>query len=140
MQPSYTVSADDTIQNADKIQITLQDAHDAGDPIEFFDSIDYEYLPYKSYEYTSEYDGYECVGEGIAKYLLQKEVDALMDLLYMYLQQVEEQFGGTQGDHNVTEIKFSLAQELLNKCQGDLSKVKEVTIINNPYEGSHNLA
>ena len=25
----------------------------------------------------------------------QKEVDALMDLLYMYLQQVEEQFGGT---------------------------------------------
>ena len=25
-----------------------------------------------------------------------------------------EQFGGTQGDHNVTEIKFSLAQELLN--------------------------
>ena len=77
LQPSYTVSADDTIQNTDKIQITLQDAHDAGDPIEFFDSIDYEYLPYKSYEYTSEYDGYECVGEGIAKYLLQKEVDAL---------------------------------------------------------------
>ncbi len=77
LQPSYTVSADDTIQNADKIQITMQDAHDAGDPIEFYDSIDYEYLPYKSYEYTSEYDGYECIGEGIAKYLLQKEVDAL---------------------------------------------------------------
>lgn len=32
-----------------------------------------------------------------------------------------------------------LAQELLNKCQGDLSKVKEGTIINNPYEGAINL-
>ena len=32
-----------------------------------------------------------------------------------------------------------LAQELLAKCQGDLSKVKEATIINNPYEEAINL-
>ena len=77
LQPSFRVSADDTVQSADRIQITLQDAHDVGDAIEFFDQIDYEYLPYVTYEYTSEYDGYECIGEGVAKYLLQKEVDAL---------------------------------------------------------------
>ena len=77
LQPSFKINADDTIQGADKIQITLQDAHDVGDPIEFFDSIDYEYLSARTYVYTSEYDGYECVGEGVARYLLQKEVDAL---------------------------------------------------------------
>lgn len=77
LQPSFRVSADDTIQSADRIQITLQDAHDVGDAIEFFDSIDYEYLSARTYEYTSEYDGYECIGEGVARYLLQKEVDAL---------------------------------------------------------------
>ena len=77
LQPSFRVSADDTVQSADRIQITLQDAHDVGDAIEFFDSIDYEYLSARTYEYTSEYDGYECIGEGVARYLLQKEVDAL---------------------------------------------------------------
>lgn len=32
-----------------------------------------------------------------------------------------------------------LAQELIEKCQGDLSKAKEITIITNPYEGAINL-
>lgn len=32
-----------------------------------------------------------------------------------------------------------LAQELLEKCQGDLSRAKELTIIINPYEGAVNL-
>ena len=77
LQPSFKISADDTIQSSDKIQITLQDAHDVGDAIEFYDSIDYEYLSAKTWEYTSEYDGYECVEDGVAKYLLQKEIDAL---------------------------------------------------------------
>ena len=77
LQPSFKINADDTIQSADRIQIILQDAHDVGDAIEFFDSIDYEYLSARTYEYTSEYDGYECIGEGVARYLLQKEVDAL---------------------------------------------------------------
>lgn len=77
LQPSFRVNADDTIQSADRIQITLQDAHDAGDAIEFFNQINKTRLTEKTYEYTSEYYGYECVGEGIAKYLLQKEVDAL---------------------------------------------------------------
>ena len=32
-----------------------------------------------------------------------------------------------------------LAQELLDKCQGDLSRAKEITIVTNPYEGAINL-
>ena len=45
----------------------------------------------------------------------QKEVDALMDLLYTYLQQVEEQFGGTNvilkviGDHSPLSDKINRA-------------------------------
>ena len=45
----------------------------------------------------------------------QKEVDALMDLLYAYLQQVEEQFGGTNvilkviGDRSVLSEKINKA-------------------------------
>lgn len=45
----------------------------------------------------------------------QKEVDALMDLLYMYLQQVEEQFGGTNvilrviGDRSALSDKINRA-------------------------------
>ena len=45
----------------------------------------------------------------------QKEVDALMDLLYMYLQQVEEQFGGTNvilrviGDRSALSDKINSA-------------------------------
>lgn len=77
LQPSFRVSADDTIQSADRIQIILQDAHDVGDSIEFFNQINKIRLTEKTYKYTSEYDDYECVGDGIAKYLLQKEVDAL---------------------------------------------------------------
>lgn len=77
MQPGFQVSANDTNNQIDRIHITLNDAHDVGDSIEFYDSIEYEYLSAKTYDYTSEYDGYECVEDGVAKYLLQKEIDAL---------------------------------------------------------------
>lgn len=77
LQPGYTVSADDTVTTGNKIQITLQDVHDVGDTIEMYDSINPIQISSSTWEYTSEYDGYECVGDGVAKYLLQKEVDAL---------------------------------------------------------------
>ena len=77
LQPGYTVSADDTVTTGNKIQITLQDAHDAGDAIEMFDNISPIPVSSTTWEYTSEHDGYECVGDGVAKYLLQKEIDAL---------------------------------------------------------------
>lgn len=48
--------------------------------------------------------------------------------------QVAEQFIRNAASHG-----HPLAQELLDKCQGDLSKVKEATIINNPYDEAINL-
>lgn len=77
MQPGFQVSANDTNNQIDRIHITLNDAHDAGDPIEMYDSIEYEYLSAKTWVYTDEYDGWECVDEGVARYLLQMEIDAL---------------------------------------------------------------
>ena len=77
LQPGFQVSANDTNNQIDKIHITLNDAHDAGEPIEMYDSIEYEYLSAKTWVYTDEYDGWECVDEGVARYLLQMEIDAL---------------------------------------------------------------
>lgn len=76
LQPSFTVNANDS-ETINYVEIKLQDAHDVGDTIYFYDEIIYEYLSGKTWEYTSEYNGYECVGAGTAVYLLKKEVDAL---------------------------------------------------------------
>ena len=67
MQPSYTINADDTLGNPNYIEITLTDSHDVGDTLDFYDSVTYEYLSTKTWEYTKEHDGYECVTEGFAK-------------------------------------------------------------------------
>ena len=77
LQPSFNITADDTTQEINKVQISLQDVHTVGDPIDFYNSADYTHLTAKTWVYTDEHDGYECVGDGLAKYLLQKEVDAL---------------------------------------------------------------
>ena len=77
LQPSFNITADDTTQEINKVQISLQDVHTVGDPIDFYNSADYEHLTAKTWVYTAEHNGYECVGDGLAKYLLQKEVDAL---------------------------------------------------------------
>lgn len=75
MQPSYTINADDT-KTTNSISITLTDAHSDGDTLAFYDEINYEYLSGKTWEYTKEHNGYECVADGIARYLLMKEIDA----------------------------------------------------------------
>lgn len=77
LQPSFNINADDTTQEINKVQISLQDVHTVGDPIDFYNSADYTHLTAKTWVYTDEYDGYICVGDGLAKYLLQKEIDAL---------------------------------------------------------------
>lgn len=76
LQPSFTVNANDS-ETINYVEIKLQDSHDVGDVIYFYDNITYEYLSGKTWEYTSEYNGYQCVGAGTATYLLKKEVDAL---------------------------------------------------------------
>lgn len=94
MQPSCTINADDTLGNTNHIEITLTDSHDVGDTLDFYDSATYEYLDAKTWEYTKEHNGYECVSEGFAKYLLMKQVDALGNETnkYMCLEGYEQQF------------------------------------------------
>lgn len=77
MQPTYNINADGTVQEINSIEVTLTDSHDNGGTLEFFDNIDYEYLSARTWEYTSRYGGYECVEEGVARYLLKSEYDAL---------------------------------------------------------------
>lgn len=75
LQPSFTIDADsESMSNT--IKITLKDAHTDGLTLDFYDSVDYEYLSAKTWVYTADYGGYECIGEGTARYLLKKEVDA----------------------------------------------------------------
>ena len=76
LQPSFTVNANDS-GTINYVEIKLQDSHDVGDTLYFYDDITYEYLSGKTWEYTSEYNGYECDGAGTAVYLLKEEVDAL---------------------------------------------------------------
>lgn len=77
MQPTYNINADGTVQEINSIEVTLTDSHDNGGTLEFFDNIDYEYLSARTWEYTSKYGGYECVDEGVARYLLKSEYDVL---------------------------------------------------------------
>lgn len=76
LQPSFTTEGDDSVQNTNKISITLNDAHDNGHVLGFYDSINYEFLSARTWVYTSKYGGYECVADGIARYLLMMEIDA----------------------------------------------------------------
>lgn len=105
MQPSYTINADDTLGNPNYIEITLTDSHDVGDTLDFYDSVTYEYLGTKTWEYTSKYSGYMCVSEGFAKYLLKKQVDALGNETGYYM--VHEGYRSLFNDLNLVEEEFS---------------------------------
>ena len=75
LQPSFTVTANDDF-TLDNIQINLIDNHDNGDFIgETYDEIHETKESGSTYQFTLDYDAYECVGVGVAKYLLKKEVD-----------------------------------------------------------------
>ena len=77
LQPSFTVTANDEM-TMDNIQINLIDSHDNGEFIgETYDEIHETKYEDSSFVYTVEYDGWECVSENTARYLLKKEIDAL---------------------------------------------------------------
>ena len=120
LQPGYTVSADDTVTTGNKIQITLQDAHDTGDAIEMFDNISPIPVSSTTWEYTSEHDGYECVGDGVAKYLLQKEIDALGNETgnYKALEGYENSFPGLNivGTFD-SVVTFAKSECLIEPCR-----------------------
>ena len=93
LQPSFTVTANDEM-TMDNILISLVDSHDNGTFISYLDDITIEKDGTTQWVYTNKYNGYECVGNNLARYLLMEEVDALMNPTgnYKVLAGYESQF------------------------------------------------
>ena len=93
LNPSFNVEANDDV-SMDKIHIDLIDMHDNGDFIAYEDEITIERDSVTKWTYTNKYNGYECVGNNLARYLLMEEVDALMNPTgnYKVLAGYESQF------------------------------------------------
>lgn len=93
LQPSFNVDANDNAES-DKISIDLIDMHDNGDFIGYVDDVTIERDETTNWTYTNKYNGYECVGNNLARYLLMEEVDALMNPTgnYKVLVGYEDQF------------------------------------------------
>lgn len=93
LNPSFNVDANDDV-SMDKIHINLIDMHDNGDFIAFEDEITIERDTVVKWVYSNKYNGYECVGNNLARYLLMEEVDSLMNPTgnYKVLAGYESQF------------------------------------------------
>lgn len=94
LQPSYEVSCEGN-ESPNRINITLFDLHsDEGLTTYFDENVNIGGLTETTWQFTTKYDGYECVSEGLARYLLQEEVDAFGNPTgnYRCLQGFENQF------------------------------------------------
>lgn len=93
LQPSYTVTSDGEM-TPDHIEVKLVDMHDNGDLFTFITGATISPNDEREYKFTLEYDAWECVSDGYAKYLLQKEVDVLGNPTghYKCLEGYEERF------------------------------------------------
>lgn len=124
LQPSFTVTANDEM-TMDNIQINLIDSHDNGEFIgEAYDEIHENQESGNTYQFTLDYDAYECVGIGVAKYLLKKEVDAFGNHTgnYKCLVGYEERFAFL--GYNLVGT-FSETQEFQNaSCGGNDCKLQ----------------
>ena len=124
LQPSFTVTANDEM-TMDNIQINLIDSHDNGYFIgETYDDIHETKEIGSTYQFTLDYDAYECVGVGVAKYLLKKEADAFGNPTgnYKCLVGYEERFAFLGGKLVGT---FSETKEFQNaSCGGNECKLQ----------------
>lgn len=106
LQPSFNVSANDDM-TMDNIQIQLVDSHDNGSFIGYEEDVTIEKDGTTKYVFTNKYNGYECIGNNLARYLLKEEVDALMNPTgnYMVLAGYEDRFSflNIVGTFNETE-------------------------------------
>ena len=76
LQPSYTVTSDGEM-TPDHIEIRLSDMHNNGDLFTLVQDGTISLNDDRTYQFTLEYDAWECVDDGFAKYLLQRELDVL---------------------------------------------------------------
>ena len=75
--PSYSISCDTNIDNADSITITLSDKHNGENFFSVSDDFVKKYESSKSSEFRMNDECLECVGYGVAKFIMKTEVDAL---------------------------------------------------------------
>ena len=75
--PSYSISCDTDIENADTITITLTDRHDSENFFSVSSAFTQIYESSKSSEFIIKDECLECIGNGIAKFIMKTEVDAL---------------------------------------------------------------
>lgn len=75
--PSYSISCDTNIENADSITITLSDKHNGENFFSVSDDFTKKYESSKSSEFRMNDECLECVGYGVAKFIMKTEVDAL---------------------------------------------------------------
>lgn len=75
--PSYSISCDTDIENADTITITLTDRHDSENFFSVSSAFTQIYESSKSSEFIINDECLECIGNGVAKFILKTEVDAL---------------------------------------------------------------
>lgn len=75
--PSYSISCDTKIENADSITITLSDKHNGENFFSVSDDFTKKYESSKSSEFRMNDECLECVGYGVAKFIMKTEVDAL---------------------------------------------------------------
>lgn len=74
--PSYSISCDTDIENADTITITLTDRHDSENFFSVSSSFTQDYESSTSSEFIIKDECLECIGDGIAKFIMKTEVDA----------------------------------------------------------------
>ena len=75
--PSYSISCDTNIENADSITITLSDKHNGENFFSVSDDFSKKYESSRSSEFRMNDECLECVGYGVAKFIMKTEVDAL---------------------------------------------------------------
>ena len=75
--PSYSISCDTDIENADTITITLTDRHDSENFFSVSSAFTQIYESSKTHEFIIKDECLECIGNGVAKFIMKTEVDAL---------------------------------------------------------------
>ena len=75
--PSYSISCDTDIENADTITITLTDRHDSENFFSVSSAFTQIYESSTSSEFIIKDECLECIGNGIAKFIMKTELDAL---------------------------------------------------------------
>ena len=75
--PSYSISCDTNIENADSITITLSDKHNGENFFSVSDDFSKKYESSTSSEFRMNDECLECVGYGVSKFIMKTEVDAL---------------------------------------------------------------